>query len=234
MKQEMTNWITDRQLIFYLLLVIALFVTRIPLIGKYFRIVSTLVHEAAHAFTALVFNGEIIAVNLFSDTSGNTITKAKSRMVQFLVSFAGYPATALTGFVFLLMLSHGLELYLLFIILSLTLLMIVLYIRNGYGIFWASTFTIINLLLVYYNEPNSLYLATAFYSLIIFTDSVLSAFILLGITFRTPKKAGDSSNLQKITSLPAAFWSILFVCISLTGAWFSITRYFPSLQNLFN
>jgi hypothetical protein len=100
------SWInSNHQILFYVLLITAILLTRIPVLGKYFRSVNTLVHEAGHAFATLLLSGEVIAVNLFADTSGTTVTKAKGKFSQALIAIAGYPVSALTGCIFFLFLQ---------------------------------------------------------------------------------------------------------------------------------
>lgn len=234
MPEFLVSIVSNRTLMFYLLLAIAMLLTRIPLIGKYFRSVNTMIHESGHAFTTLLLSGEVIAVNLFSDTSGNTITKAKNKFAQFLIAISGYPSSALCGLLFLFLLSKGYNLQILFVLVSLALLLMVFSIRNTYGLFWAGTFTLINLLLIYFNNPNWIYIAAAFYSLIIATDSVFSSFILLVISIKTPKKAGDASNLEKFTKVPAIVWAVLLLAFTGYLAYLSIDLYFPPLKEILN
>lgn len=225
---------SNKTLTFYILLGISIILTRIPLIGKYFRGVNTMIHEAGHAFVTLLVSGEVIAVNLFSDTSGTTVTKAKNKFTQFLIAFAGYPISSLTGLLFLLLMSKASYLMILFILVSLTLLLMVLSIRNPYGLFWAGTFSLLNLLFIYFNNGVAIYTAAAFFSLIIFSDSILSAVILFVLCIKNPKKAGDATNLQKFTGVPAVVWSMIFVAISGIIAYQAIIHYFPAITTLFN
>jgi len=232
MHDLLTSLASNRALVFYILLVVSLLLTRIPLVGKYFRSVNTMVHEGGHAFMTLLVSGELIAVNLFADTSGNTVTKSKNKFLQILIALSGYLISAWCGYFFLYLLSKGHHLHILFILVSLALLLMVLSLRNAYGLFWAGTFTLINLLLIYFNEPNSIYMAAAFYSLIIMTDAVLSSFILLIISIKTPKKAGDAANLQKFTGIPAIIWALIFVSFSILMSYFSVVYYFPSVNGI--
>jgi hypothetical protein len=234
MPDFLVSFLNNRTLVFYVLLAIALLLTRIPLIGKYFRSVNTMIHEAGHAFMTLLVSGEVIAVNLFADTSGNTITKAKNKFLQVLIAISGYPASAICGVIFLFLLSKGYELHILFVLVCLTLLLMVLSIRNAYGLFWAGTFTIINLLLLYFNNLMWIYVAAAFFSLIIFVDSVFSSVILFVITIKTPKKSGDAGNLEKFTRIPAIVWSVMLLAFSGYLAYYSISHYFPSFKGIMN
>jgi hypothetical protein len=227
------NWLSSNPaLLFYILLVLTLFLTRIPVAGKYFRSINTLVHEAGHAFATLLLSGEVISVNLFADTSGTTVTKAKGKFSQALIALAGYPVSALTGWLFLFLLYRGFNVYILFILTSIALIIMILSLRNAYGLFWAGTFVVLNVLLLYFNHKTLINVFATFYSLIIFADALISAFVLLVLSIRQPKKAGDASNLQKITKLPAVMWAVIFFAFTLFISWISVIHYFPPIKNL--
>ena len=227
------NWLTSNPtLVFYILLITAILLTRIPVLGKYFRSVNTLVHEAGHAFATLLLSGEVIAVNLFADTSGTTVTKAKGKFPQALIALAGYPVSALTGWLCMFLLYKGHYLYILFILTSIALIIMILSLRNAYGLFWAGTFVVLNLLLIYFNNWPLIQIFAIFYSVIIFTDAIISSLVLFVLSIKQPKKAGDASNLQKITKIPAAVWAILLLVFTLFISWLSVIHYFPSIKTL--
>ncbi len=227
------DWFASHtQILFYLLLITALLLTRIPVLGKYFRSVNTLVHEAGHAFATLALSGEVISVNIFADTSGTTLTKAKGKFSQAIIALAGYPSSALMGWLCLSLLAKGYYLYILFILTSIALIIMILSLRNAYGLFWAGTFIVLNLLLLYFNKQTLVYAFAAFYSVIIFTDAVISSFVLMALAIKQPKKAGDASNLNKITRIPSAFWAFLMLAFTLFISWLSVINYFPSVKTL--
>jgi len=227
------NWLTSNPtIVFYILLVLAIFLTRIPVLGKYFRSVNTLVHEAGHAFATLLVSGEVISVNLFADTSGTTVTKAKGKFAQALIALAGYPISVLTGLLMLFLIHRGHHMYILFILTSIALIIMILSLRNAYGLFWAGTFVVLNVLLLYFNAKYLISLFATFYAVIIFSDALISSFVLLVLAIRQPKKAGDATNLQKITKLPASIWAVLICAFSLFFSWFSVIHYFPSLKTM--
>ncbi len=234
MKELLQNILANQSLVFYLLLAVALLLTRIPVAGKYFRSVNTMIHEAAHAFMTLAVSGQIISINLFADTSGSTVTKAKGKFAQFMIAIAGYPFSALMGLLLMFLLSNGNELYILFVLLSVVLILMVLSIRNAYGLFWAISFALINLLLVYFDNKIAINLAATFFTLIILTDSLVSALVLFVLSVRDKKKAGDATNLQKITGIPAAAWAILFSAFSAFMVYLSVIQYFPAIKGIFS
>lgn len=227
------DWINSNpQFLFYILLVTAILLTRIPVLGKYFRSVNTLVHETGHAFATLLLSGELISVNLFADTSGTTVTKAKGRFAQALIAIAGYPVSALTAWLCLFLLHKGYHLYILFLLTSIALIIMIISLRNAYGLFWAGTFVVLNLLLIYYNNKTLINAFATFYSVIIFTDAIISSVVVFVLSIKQPKKAGDATNLQKITGFPASLWALILLAFTLFISWFSVLNYFPSIRTL--
>ena len=227
------SWLNSNpHILFYILLITALLLTRIPVLGKYFRSVNTLVHEAGHAFVTLLLSGEVIAVNLFADTSGTTVTKAKGKFPQALIALAGYPVSALTGWLCLFLLYKGYNLYILFLLTSIALIIMILSLRNMYGLFWAGTFIVLNLLLIYFNNKALIHAFAAFYSVIIFTDAIISSLVLFVLSIKQPRKAGDATNLHKVTKVPAIIWAMLLLAFTLFISWLSVINYFPSIKTL--
>jgi len=52
------------------------------------------------------------------------------------------------------------------------------------------------------------------------------------LSFRQPKKAGDATNLQKFTKIPAFIWATLLLAFTLFISWLSVINYFPSIKTL--
>jgi len=180
----------------------------------------------------LALSGEVISVNIFSDTSGTTVTKAKGKLSQALISLAGYPASALTGWLCLFLLARGHYQYIVLGLTSISLIMMILSLRNWYGLFWAGTFVVINLLLLYFNNPAIIFVFATFYTLIIFADAIISSIVLMALSIKQPKKAGDATNLNKATKLPAVFWALILLVFTLFLSWQSVINYFPPIKSL--
>jgi hypothetical protein len=97
----------NKDYILYALPVVVFIINRIPYVGKYLRVVNTLIHESGHAIAALVSSGEVYKVELFSDTSGTAVTKTKGKLSQFLVAIAGYPFGSAVAFLLFYIISRG-------------------------------------------------------------------------------------------------------------------------------
>jgi len=196
--------------LFYLILVFTLIITRIPIIGKYFRVVDTMIHETAHALMAVFTSGKVISINLFADTSGSTLTKSPNKLSQVLVALAGYPIASIIALLMMYLVKTGNNLLIIFILVSVAISGMILFIRNGYGLVWAGTFCVLNFMIIYFNNQLVIKSISIFYTLIILTDSIISPLYLLFLSVTQPAKAGDATNLQKTTYIPAVIWALLF------------------------
>ena len=76
------------------LVVVSFLLPRIPVVGKFFNIINTGLHEFGHALMALLTGGSVERIELFKDTSGTTTTKSENGFSAFWVSLAGYPFAA--------------------------------------------------------------------------------------------------------------------------------------------
>jgi Peptidase M50B-like len=208
LKNQNTWW-------FIAALLLASIVGRIKIIGPYLRIINTMFHEFGHALFALFFKGKVIDMELFSDTSGTTLTQSKSKRGQFMVAIAGYPFSLVVSIVLYYLVIHEKYDIILWTISITAAICLVLWVRNAFGVFWLLLIIAISLGACYYqNESIKYYLCLVFF-LLQMSDAFLSTFILFFISIKKPQRAGDAMNLQRITGIPAFFWALLFVACAL-------------------
>lgn len=213
--------------IFYALLLAAFLLNRIPVAGQLFRGIYTLIHEAAHAFVALLFSGEVLAVDLHSDTSGTTITRSKDKVGQIFVALAGYIMSAAAAWVAVWAVGNQHYTAVLIAFTSIALLLLILSVRNTFGLWWSGIFIVLNLWVLYRaNGQMELFLST-FYALVMFAESLSASAIVMVLSFRQPKKSGDAANLQKITKVAAPFWGMIFMLVALFFAYLAIYSFPP-------
>ena len=205
----------QQYVVIIIMLVVALLLPRIPVVGKFFNIINTGLHELGHALMALMLDGEVHKIELFKDTSGTTVTQTKYKWEAVLVSLAGYPFAASAGWLSFYLIQRGAATGLLIGLTVLFVIMLLLWIRNWYGALWVLLFTAINALLIYYQNPQYVEYAAKFYAVMILTESVVSSFVLLVLSFKDSSKAGDATNLENVTHIPAAIWSLLFLAYTL-------------------
>ena len=202
-------------IILIVFVVVALLLPRIPVVGKFFNIINTGVHEFGHALMALLLDGEVHKIELFKDTSGATVTQTKHKAAAFLISLAGYPFAVSVGWLAFYLVQNGAAMGLVLGLSILFLLMLVFWIRNWYGALWVFLFTGITALLLFLDNALYTEYVAMFYAVMILTESVVSSFVLLVLSFKDSSKAGDATNLQNFTRVPASIWSFLFLAYTL-------------------
>ncbi len=211
----------------YSLPLIVLLVNRIPVVGKYIRVVNTLIHESGHTLFALLFNGEVLSVELFSDTSGTAVTKSKGKFSQFIVAFSGYPFASLVAYLMFLLVTEDKNLIVLYVLACFALINLLMFVKNAYGIYWLISFTGLLLIVNFYGTEQIYFFVASFLAGIILFESLYSSLQLLGISYKNSKKAGDATNLAKLTHVPALIWSLIFVAQSVWFIYLSIVLFYP-------
>lgn len=219
--------------LFYLLILLSIILTRIPYLGKFFRVINTMIHEFGHASMALILKGEVVKINLFSDTSGNTLTKVNGKFSTFLVSISGYPFSSIVAFFIFYLINNSFTIFAIIIFMGFALISLILFVRNSYGIIWLLFFLIASGVILQYNSFRILYFWSVFNGSLLLIDSIVSSFVLLKISIQNPSGAGDANNLKKITHLPSWFWAFIFVSINVYIAYITILISFPSIKNIF-
>lgn len=211
------------------LFVLGFVLPRVPVIGKFFNIINTALHEFGHALMALLTGGQVRNIELFRDTSGTTTTQSSNRFTATLVSLAGYPFAASMAWLSFYLIQNGVYRGLVLALSVLFLLMLILWIRNWYGAIWVILFCALNGYLVYLDNPTYLGWAALFYAVMILTESISSTLVVLFLSLKNPKQAGDATNLAKHTKIPALLWGLVFFAYT---AWVSY-RVFLMLKPIF-
>jgi hypothetical protein len=220
-------------LLFYVVLILAFVLLRIPVLNNYFRTLNTLLHESGHALTAILLSGEALEIKLNSNTSGSALTKTNSKGKAFLISLSGYPFAAISscGLIALAVNQHYRTGF--FILVSLAVINLIVFVRNTYGVFWLITFSILMLLSNWYAYPIVASVFFLFISLIAFIEGITSTAYILFLGITKPSKAGDLSNMAKTSKIPVFFWTLVMAATVGTVIWFTIRKYFPPIIQLF-
>lgn len=94
----MMVYLYDDTIRFYIILLACIALVYIPFIGKYVRLISTMIHEGGHVLMGLLLGERIVKVNLFSDASGEANVTVSNKFKKLLIAIVGYPSTALMAF----------------------------------------------------------------------------------------------------------------------------------------
>lgn len=220
-------------LFFYGALCAAFLLTRIPRLGKFFRVINTLVHESGHAFMAIATNGSVLKVELFSDLSGMAKTASGSWFSSFMVSLSGYLFSSVMAWVLFFLAHAGLYEIVLWVLLGFGLVNLLFFVRNSYGIFWLLSFTTGVGTVLYFNDFMANFIFVTCTLMLLLGDSFASTIELFLIAVNKPASAGDARNLKELTHLPTFFWSLVFVCFAGFILWDVVNRFFPPISLIF-
>lgn len=200
-------------------LALALVCLAAPALWRLTRHVLTIVHEGAHALTALLTGRRLAGIRLHSDTSGLTLSVGKPRGPGMIATaFAGYVGPAILGLGAAWLLGKGYAVGLLWL-LVLALALLLVQIRNWYGL-WSVLVS--GAVLVGVTWWGSAELQSAFAYLVTW-------FLLLGapravLELQTSRRrsrgaSSDADILARLTPLPGIVWVGVFlvVCVGALG-----------------
>lgn len=200
---------------FFVFLVIALIVTRVPVVGKYFRSVNTMLHENGHGFMSILTGGTIEKINLFANTEGVATTGSRWWLGRVLTSLAGYPFASFMAYVFYLFFVNEQYSILFYGLAGIVVLNLILWVRNIYGVIWLISFAAILWGLYYLGNPMYIEYSLLFIGAILLVDSIASSLVIFVMSVKTPNDAGDTTNLRKSTMISARVWGLVFLVQSL-------------------
>ena len=218
--------------VFYAILAICFVLMYIPVLGKYIRVLETMTHEGGHVLMALLIGTKIKKINLFSNTSGETHIAPANKLRTILIGLMGYPFSSCMAWLAFWATHNNYNQIFIIALCVITLLFLLFFIRNGFGIFWAISFIAANGYLVYAKKDIIIKILSVIYADILFLSSLSSCFIILYLAFKQPNKAGDATLINKVTHIPSQIIGIFFLIVCSGIALITIKDFFPILNNL--
>ncbi|MDR1005462.1 MAG: M50 family metallopeptidase [Bacteroidales bacterium] len=214
----------------YLILVFSILVLRIKKINIAFRTINTLFHELSHACIAIFLQSQVKQIKLNNNASGNCAIQPKSRLVNIIILLAGYSFCGILPYVIFFLISKDFEFPLLCLIIALSALALIRWIKNRFGRIWTSIFIILNLTFAFVPALDDWqkYLL-ALYAILIGLDNFFSCLTLIKLAYKSPKAAGDATLLKKNTSIPAIIWALGFLAISIFCLYKTYADFIPKL-----
>jgi hypothetical protein len=199
------------------LIVIALSIVflYIPFVGKFLRVINTLIHESGHAFFALLCSGSVDSIELNPDASGLARTKSKNVIATVIITLSGYLFASAFAFLSFWMLKEKDYQWFFYCVLSIGLMNLLLWVRSAFGIFWIIFFIGITGLVWWYFPGRISFLYALGVATMIQFESLFSTIVLMKISIKKPNAAGDAAQLQKTLWLPAIIWALLFFVFAL-------------------
>ncbi|MBU8907639.1 M50 family metallopeptidase [Desertibacillus haloalkaliphilus] len=203
----------------------AFIVSHIPIVRQVFATVNTLIHESGHAIAALLTSGKVYSVSLFLNSEGLAQTGTRSWLSKFIVSYAGYTFSSAIAFISFYFISTGRTAVIFYGLFTLAIINLLFWIRNVYGILWLFGFLGF-CLYIEYNQLSALKEHfTLFVACIVLIQSVSTSFAVLYLSLIQPSRAGDATNLAKLTFIPATLWGFVFFGQSIVVLYYVFTLF---------
>lgn len=208
------------------LLLVSAVLTRFIPFSSFFRNVDTLVHEFGHAVVTLILSGKVMYIELYVDHSGVTYSSIAKPWTTIPIAVAGYVTASLFAWLLFRLYAAGKQRTGLQIITLISVIALVLFVRNPFGITWLIGFIVLSVVILAFAPRwlhSGYYLFIAFLSL---EESVFGPLSLTLMAYFHPRQAGDATNLALHTPLPAVVWAALFSVFSLWCATRALKSFF--------
>lgn len=205
----MSNWV--KTILF--LIGSALLTHWIP--SSFFRNIDTMVHEFGHAVVTLALSGKVMYIELYANHSGVTYSAISKPWAIIPVALAGYVTASLFAWFLFSAYSKGKQRLGLQVMIALSALSLVLFVRNGFGIMFLVGFIALTIIVMALTPK---WLRDFYYLLLAFLcleESVFGPFSLIIYAWGNARQAGDASNLAMHTGVPAMVWAVLFTLFAL-------------------
>jgi Peptidase M50B-like len=195
---------------FFLFVGLAFIIIQIPIIGDYFRIINTVIHESGHAFIAL-FGGNVESISLFMNADGVTHGTQSIWIIDLITCSAGYLISSFMAYVSFWLIKKKKQTLFIDLILGIILINLLLWVRNPYGLFWLASFGLIFLAFLIKGSQKVIHNLVLLLACILLVESVSTAYDILIISLIQPHAAGDATNLSQLSAfIPAQAWGIFF------------------------
>lgn len=194
----------------------------IPYASNFVKVFNTMFHEGGHAIAALLTGSHVKSISLFSNVEGVATTQSSSWFSTVITSMSGYVIAAIVGLLFALLWKNHKHKTILWSVAIFSIISLVLWVRNPFGIAWLLVSSSLLLFILLRGKNKKLFSwISLVLTLVLITESVLSSFDIVLISYHTPDSAGDAYNLASSTLIPTLIWGILFFIQSLVFAFFS-------------
>ncbi len=188
---------------------------------------ATMVHEGGHVLSALLLGEKPKKVSLFGDTSGLALVQTTASWKAFFIALAGYPFPPLMAFCSFWALDNGWIVEYLWIVLVLSAIFLLCYIRNPFGVFWSLSFIALHLLVVFKAPVFWMAMLARLDATVILVDAVGACLQLVRIAFRSPESSGDACNISLITRIPPQVTALAFTAFAIYMDACCVLRFFP-------
>ncbi|MAT39506.1 MAG: hypothetical protein CL946_07865 [Ectothiorhodospiraceae bacterium] len=174
------------------------------------KLFVVILHELSHGLAAIATGGEIVRIEIYSTLGGICVTRGG---IPFVVASSGYIGSiALGGIIFIASqratLSKGISV----VIASTVGILVLLYIRNLFGIIFSAIFTA-GMFLLAFKVPQQYRSMTL--QLIGTVSCLYALFTIKEDLLTLEHHHSDAQILAGMTGIPAIVWGVLWAAVSL-------------------
>lgn len=176
-----------------------------------FKLFVVFLHEISHGIAAYLTGGRVIAIHLSADEGGQCLTQGGS---PFVILFSGYLGSLLWGCLILLASRHHRYVNHLSTGLGVsTLLLGIIYVRNGFAISFTLFFS---LLLMVFGKALSPGANRLLIRVIGLSSCLYAIYDIKNDILDRPDLPSDAYALAQLTHVPTVLWGVLWLLIALT------------------
>ncbi|WP_100398880.1 M50 family metallopeptidase [Bacillus sp. FJAT-44742] len=194
---------------FVLLVLVISFLTYLPIIGSYFSLFHTLIHENGHALAAKLTGGKVGTISLFHSTEG-LITYHHHWAGKVITALAGYPFASAVSVLYIWAVRQEWHLEIGISLLLLLLFNLLFWVRNLYGWLWVLSTLVFTYFLWQQGYTTILEYIVTGIGLVLLTQALISSWHIFVVSIKASRYAGDASSLARYTFIPAPLWGLLF------------------------
>ncbi|UUZ91101.1 M50 family metallopeptidase [Paenibacillus sp. P25] len=209
-----------------LFLLVSAFLTHLIPYNDFFRNLDTMVHEFGHAVVTLLLSGKVMYIELFSNHSGVTYSQVTRPWSLIPIALAGYMTASLFALFLFRRRAKDRQRFGLQVATVIAIISLIFFVRNEFGVMWVIGFIILNTLMLAFMPR---FISDIYYLLIAFLtleESVFGPFSLILYAMQDPAKAGDATNLAKVTPIPSIGWAVIFTVFALWCAMRALRWFF--------
>jgi hypothetical protein len=187
-----------------------------------FRLFVTFIHEGGHALATVLTGGDVKALSINWDASGETYSLGG---IALLIASAGYLTSAIYGASLLVLCRDGRNAKAALSLTAAAILAIVMCFAKGTLSIGAGLFIPVALVFVALAFKESV---AHFFAMFLAIQCCLNALVDLRTLFwlsATTNVQSDAANMAEMTGVPALFWSLLWIGGSLFILWRALRSY---------
>jgi len=184
-----------------------------------FRLFVTFIHEGGHTLAALLTQGSVVRLVIYSDASGETYTLGG---MPLIIASAGYLASTAYGAGLLLLCCDGRKAKSVLTITAAFILVLTgLYAGNHFSWLTGIGLTIFLMLFAIAASPRAAHFFLSFLAVQCCLNAMFDLRTLFLISATTNMRS-DAATMQDLTLIPSVFWAALWLGISVIALLYAL------------